>query len=54
MTEVELKKHLDAAEKRFRKAAVEIIPDPRPVPGSPRFYVRDPAGNQLEIVQASV
>ena len=44
---------LDAAEKRFRAAGVEIIPDPRPIPGSLRFYVRDPGGNQLEIVQAS-
>jgi predicted enzyme related to lactoylglutathione lyase len=43
-----------AAEKRFREAGVEVIPDPRPIPGSPRFYVRDPGGNQLEIVQASV
>ena len=45
---------LSAAEKRFREARVEIIPDPRPVPGTQRFYVRDPGGNQLEIVQASV
>ena len=44
---------LDEAENRFRAAGVEIISDPRPVPGSPRFYVRDPGGNQLEIVQAS-
>jgi catechol 2,3-dioxygenase-like lactoylglutathione lyase family enzyme len=42
---------LDAAEKRFREAKVEIIPDPRPMPGTARFYVRDPGGNQLEIVQ---
>ena len=42
---------LGAAEKRFREAGVEIIPDPRPMPGTPRFYVRDPGGNQLEIVQ---
>jgi predicted enzyme related to lactoylglutathione lyase len=42
---------LTAAEKRFRDAGVEIIADARPVPGSPRFYVRDPGGNQLEIVQ---
>ncbi len=42
---------LGAAEKRFRDAGVEIIPDPRPMPGTPRFYVRDPGGNQLEIVQ---
>jgi catechol 2,3-dioxygenase-like lactoylglutathione lyase family enzyme len=42
-----------AAEARFREAAVEIIPDPRPAPDNPRFYVRDPAGNMLEIVQGS-
>ena len=45
---------LNAAEKRFRDAGVDIIPDPRPIPGSSRFYVRDPGGNQLEIVQASM
>ena len=44
---------LEAAERRFRAASIEIIPDPRPIPGSRRFYVRDPGGNQLEIVQAS-
>jgi len=44
---------LVAAENKFREAGVEIIPDARPVPGSPRFYVRDPGGNQLEIAQAS-
>ncbi|HEV8589291.1 MAG TPA: VOC family protein [Pyrinomonadaceae bacterium] len=42
---------LAAAEKRFREAGVEIIPDARPNPGVPRFYVRDPGGNQLEIAQ---
>jgi predicted enzyme related to lactoylglutathione lyase len=41
------------AEKKFRDAGVEIISDPRPAPGSPRFFVRDPGGNQLEIVQGS-
>ena len=44
---------LAEAEERFRNAGVEIIADPRPNPGSPRFYVRDPAGNMLEIVQVS-
>jgi predicted enzyme related to lactoylglutathione lyase len=44
---------LKAAEERFSSAGVEIISDPRPVPGSLRFYVRDPGGNQLEIVQAA-
>ena len=42
---------LAATEKRFRDAGVEIVPDARPVPGSRRFYVRDPGGNQLEIGQ---
>lgn len=42
---------LAATEKRFRDAGVKIVPDARPVPGSPRFYVRDPGGNQLEIGQ---
>jgi catechol 2,3-dioxygenase-like lactoylglutathione lyase family enzyme len=43
---------LAEAEQRFREAGVEIIPDPRPNPGAARFYVRDPGGNQLEIVQS--
>jgi catechol 2,3-dioxygenase-like lactoylglutathione lyase family enzyme len=43
---------LSAAEARFRVADVEIIADPRPVEGVPRFYVRDPGGNMLEIAQA--
>jgi len=42
---------LAETERKFRDAGVEIIPDPRPVQGSPRFYVRDPGGNQLVIVQ---
>jgi catechol 2,3-dioxygenase-like lactoylglutathione lyase family enzyme len=43
---------LSAAETRFREARVEIIPDPRPIERSSRFYVRDPGGNLLEIVEA--
>jgi catechol 2,3-dioxygenase-like lactoylglutathione lyase family enzyme len=35
---------LAAAEEKLRKAGVEIIPDP-----SHRFFVRDPAGNLIEI-----
>jgi|SRR5215831_6946459 len=42
---------LAAAEEKFRNAGVEIIRDAHPVPGTERFYVRDPGGNQLEIVQ---
>lgn len=42
---------LAEAEKKFGAAGVEVIADPRPNPDSPRFYVRDPGGNQLEIAQ---
>jgi catechol 2,3-dioxygenase-like lactoylglutathione lyase family enzyme len=44
-------KDLDAAEKRFSGAGVEIIADERPMPDTRRFYVRDPGGNQFEIVE---
>lgn len=44
---------LKETERKFREAGVEIIPDARPIAGTSRFYVRDPAGNMLEIVQAS-
>lgn len=40
-----------AAEERFAAAGVEIIPDGMPVAGQPRFYVRDPGGNLIEIAQ---
>jgi catechol 2,3-dioxygenase-like lactoylglutathione lyase family enzyme len=43
---------LAEAEKKFRDAGVEIVADARPIAGTLRFYVRDPGGNQLEIVQA--
>jgi len=45
---------LKATEERFRKAGVEIIPDSRPIERTSRFYVRDPAGNMLEIVAGQV
>ena len=40
----------DAA-RHFRDAGVLIISDPRPIPGRPRIYVRDPGGNLIEIAQ---
>ena len=43
---------LGDAEERFRQAGVEILPDDRPIEGVQRFYVRDPGGNRLEIVEA--
>ena len=44
--------NLSDAEERFRAGGVEILPDDRPIPGVQRFYVRDPGGNRLEIVEA--
>jgi len=45
--------NLAQAEKKFRDAGVEIIPDDIPTPGWSRFYVRDPGGNRLEIAQST-
>lgn len=42
---------LAEAEQIFRAAGVPIIADARPNATTPRFYVRDPGGNQLEIAQ---
>ena len=42
---------LAEAEQKFRGAGVEIIADSEPAPNSPRFFVRDPGGNLLEIAQ---
>jgi catechol 2,3-dioxygenase-like lactoylglutathione lyase family enzyme len=40
-----------AASREFRNAGIEIIPDPRPVAGQSRFFVRDPGGNMIEVTQ---
>lgn len=42
---------INAANVEFRNAGVDVIPDPRPVAGQGRFFVRDPGGNLLEITQ---
>ncbi len=42
---------LTEIEAKLRDAGVDIIPDPEPQPDSPRFFARDPAGNELEIAQ---
>ena len=39
------------AEQQLRAYDIEIIPDAQPVAGKPRFYVRDPGGNLIEIAQ---
>lgn len=40
-----------SAEKGLSAAGIEIIPDDRPIAGKPRFYVRDPGANLIEIAQ---
>lgn len=42
---------LAAAERALRAEGVDILADPTPEPGWPRFYVRDPAGNRIEIAR---
>ena len=39
------------AEEKLRASGIEIIPDDQPIPGKPRFYVRDPGGNLIELAQ---
>ena len=40
------------AERHIRNEGTDIIPDPRPIAGVNRFYVRDPGGNLMEITEA--
>jgi catechol 2,3-dioxygenase-like lactoylglutathione lyase family enzyme len=42
---------IEAAESHLRQAEIEVLPDERPVRGWPRFYVRDPGDNLIEIAQ---
>ena len=42
---------LDAIEVELRGRGLEIIPDRQPTAGLRRFYLRDPGGNRLEILQ---
>ena len=42
---------LDRAQENLAAAGIEILPDPRPVPGTKRFYVRDPGNNLIEIAE---
>jgi catechol 2,3-dioxygenase-like lactoylglutathione lyase family enzyme len=43
--------NLHRAHDYLASAGVEILPDPRPVPGTRRFYVHDPGGNLIEIAE---
>jgi catechol 2,3-dioxygenase-like lactoylglutathione lyase family enzyme len=42
---------LGAAERHLQAAGVEVLADDQPIPGVSRFYVRDPGGNRIEIVE---
>ena len=43
--------NLHSTQEYLSGSGVEILPDPRPIPGTRRFYVRDPGGNLIEIVE---
>ena len=42
---------LELAQRHLESAGVRIIPDDEPMAGYPRFYVRDPGGNLIEIAE---
>lgn len=42
---------LSACRTALHRAGVELLPDERPIPGVARFFVRDPGGNRVEIMQ---
>ena len=43
---------LEQAKDHLAKAGVEILPDDEPMAGMPRFYIRDPGGNLIEVGEA--
>lgn len=43
---------LDEAKRALTEQGVAVIPDPEPIEGNPRFYVRDPGDNLIEIAQS--
>lgn len=42
---------LKQAQHHLEGAGVEILPDDQPIEGCPRFYIRDPGGNLIEIAE---
>lgn len=44
---------VQAFQEHLRSHSVEIILDQRPIPGRDRFFLRDPAGNRIEIAEAN-
>ena len=43
---------LEVLRRRLQGEGVEILPDLQPSPGVNRFYLRDPGGNRVEIVES--
>jgi catechol 2,3-dioxygenase-like lactoylglutathione lyase family enzyme len=37
--------------RQLELAGIEVYPDDQPIEGWPRFYVRDPGGNKIEIAE---
>ena len=44
---------LEQAKDHLTKGGVEILPDDEPMAGAPRFYIRDPGGNLIEVAEAA-
>ena len=42
---------LEQAKQHLENADVEILPDDQPIAGQPRFYIRDPGGNLIEVAE---
>lgn len=42
---------LEQTKDSLESSGVEILPDDQPMPGSPRFYIRDPGGNLIEVAE---
>jgi catechol 2,3-dioxygenase-like lactoylglutathione lyase family enzyme len=44
---------LAEAQRHLENLGVEILPDDQPIAGQPRFYIRDPGGNLIEVGEAT-
>ena len=45
--------NLGEAKDHLAEGGIEILPDDEPMAGYPRFYVRDPGGNLIEVAEAT-
>ena len=42
---------LEQAKNHLANSGIEILPDDEPIAGMPRFYIRDPGGNLIELAE---